>query len=134
MNFTRETAIVLDILTACACDPGQARSLRELTERAGNGAQAVRSLLLLQQKGLLRREAGERFTLALDPARITLGSILRFTQPDLVQAEKSNAASPQQSVFTMAVEAASANFLKIADQFTIADLVAERCTQKSRAA
>lgn len=134
MHFTRETAIVLDMLTACACDPGQALSLSELTERTGNGAQAIRGLLLLQQKGLLRQEPGERFILTLDPGSITLGSILRFTQPDLVRTEKSNAASPQQSVFTMAVEAALANFLKIADQFTVADLVAERCTQKSRAA
>jgi len=125
MHFTRETMTVLAILTACACRPGRKLAFWELTElHNGPTGEIVKSTLLLLRHELLHREPDGRVMLAINPASVTLGAILRLTQPDLLQCYK-HRGHRHQNVFTLAVEAASVNFVRMADQFTLADLSAE---------
>lgn len=125
MHFTRETMTVLAVLTACACRPGRKLAFRELTDlHNGPTGEVVKSILLLLRHELLHREPDGRVMLAINPASVTLGTILRLTQPDLLQWDKQQS-HRQQNVFSLAVEAASVNFVRMADQFTLADLIAE---------
>lgn len=123
MHFTRETMTVLAVLTACACRPGRKLAFRELTElHNGPTGEVVKSILLLLRHELLHREPDGRVMLAINPASVTLGTILRLTQPDLLQWDKQQS-HRQHNVFSLAVEAASVNFVRMADQFTLADLI-----------
>lgn len=126
MHFTRETMTVLAVLTACACRPGRKLAFWELTElHNGPTGEVVKSILLLLRHELLHREPDGRVMLAIDPASVTLGAVLRLTQPDLLQGDQ-HRSHRQQNVFTLAVEAASVNFVRMADKFTLADLIADR--------
>ncbi|MUO80263.1 hypothetical protein GN325_22695 [Agrobacterium vitis] len=125
MHFTRETMTVLAVLTACACRPGRKLAFRELTDlHNGPTGEVVKSILLLLRHELLHREPDGRVMLAINPASVTLGGILRLTQPDLLQWDKQQS-HRQRNVFSLAVEAASVNFVRMADQFTLADLIAD---------
>ncbi|MCM2442431.1 hypothetical protein HGO34_22225 [Agrobacterium vitis] len=134
MHFTRETMTVLAVLTACACRPGRKLAFWELTElHNGPTGEVVKSILLLLRHELLHREPDGRVMLAINPASVTLGTVLRLTQTDLLQWDKHRSHSDQ-NVFTLAVEAASVNFLGIADQFTLADFIGDRSSGTCHAA
>lgn len=125
MHFTRETMTILAILTACACRPDRKLAFWELTELShGPSGEIAKSILLLLRHEMLQREPDGRVKLAINPASVTLGAILRLTQTDLLRCGEQRS-HEDQNVLTLAVEAASLNFLRIADQFTLADLSAD---------
>ncbi|WP_429932822.1 hypothetical protein [Agrobacterium vitis] len=134
MHFTRETMAVLAVLTACACRPDRKLAFWELTElHNGPTGEVVKSILLLLRHEMLHREPDGRVMLTIDPASVTLGTVLRLTQTDLLRCDKHRSHSDQ-NVFTLAVEAASVNFLGIADQFTLADFIGDRSSGTCHAA
>lgn len=85
-----------------------------------------KNVSLLLRHELLERRLDGRVTLAIDPGRVTLGAILRFTQPDLTSKKRGGNRATNNSVVELAVDAASSNFLRIAEQFTIADFLANQ--------
>lgn len=127
MYFTRETETALIVVAACARRPGRSLAFWEIAE-PGNGSmeEIARSASLLLRHGLLKGDLDGRVTLAIDPANVTLGAILRLTQPDLTRPGHRSVRRMGKNVFTLAVEAASSNFLRIAEQFTVADFMADR--------
>lgn len=125
MHFTRETMTVFAILTTFACTPDRKFAFRELAELCnGPSGKIIKSILLLLRHGLLQREPDGRVALAINPAGVTLGTILRLTQTDLFQGDK-HRSHADENVLTLAVEAAAENFLRMADQFTLKDLSAD---------
>lgn len=127
MYFTRKTETVLNILAACARKAGCSLALWEISLAGNvNTEEIEKSVSLLLRRGLLKRELDGRVTLAIDPGAVTLGSILRFTQPDLSRPRRRGIRPMNNSVFSLAVDAASSNFLRIAEQFTVADFLANR--------
>ncbi len=127
MYFTRKTETVLNVLAACACRAGCSLALGEITEASSVGAAKIeKTVSLLVQHGLLERGPEGRVTLTIDPSAVTLGAILRLTQPDLARPKRRGIRPLNNSVFTLAVDAASSNFLRIAEQFTVADFLADR--------
>lgn len=130
MYFTRQTEIAISILTICARRSGNYISTPEMAEHIGASERFVASTAsMLVQSGLLHRERAKdgRVQLSLDPQSVTLATILRITQPDLVQRDRGELhIKPFVNVFDLMVEAASFNFVRLAERYTVADFVAER--------
>ncbi|AVH44114.1 hypothetical protein G6M70_21080 [Agrobacterium tumefaciens] len=127
MYFTRKTETVLTVLATCAGRAGCSLALWEISQAGSVGAEEIkRSVSLLLRHGLLERGLDGRVTLTIDPGAVTLGTILHLTQPNLARPRRRGIRPMNNGVFALVVDAASSNFLRIAEQFTVADFLADR--------
>lgn len=128
MYFTRQTEIAIAILTLCAQKRGCYVTVGEMI--AGgitSTGSATRIAATLVRNGLLRNGYHGSVQLAVDPEHVTLGALLNITQPSLARSTGGRTrATSSAAVFNLVVEAASSNFLKLAERYTVADLLAER--------
>lgn len=130
MYFTRETETLLNVLAACARRSDRSLAAWEITDLANCSAEEIaRSVSLLLRHGLLKASDG-RVSLAMDPSTVTLRAILRMTQPDLARPRRRNLRHREKNIVALAVEAASSNFLRIAEQFTVADFIMDRPSEE----
>ncbi len=130
MYFTRKTETVLAVIATCAGKSGHSLALQDITEPGnGNAEELAECVSLLLRHGVFKARSGGRVTLAVDPATMTLGAILRVTQPELARPQSRPIHGMGRNVFTLAVEAASSNFLSIADKFTLADFIADHTSR-----
>lgn len=132
MYFTRQTEIAISIITTCTQKSGCAISTRQMADEIGiRKDYAAKTVSMLVRNGLLRSARGRDggISLAVDPNGLTLGTVLRITQPSLAGVRKARRRTgPSANAFDLVLEAASSNLIRIADQYTMADLSAgERC-------
>lgn len=126
MYFTGQTKTAIAILTLCARQSGNYIPTRAITEQVSANAESVeRVISILLRNGLLRssyQECGVQ--LAVDPENISLGALLHITQPSLLQSARQNKrAKSSATVFNLVVEAATSNFLRLAERYTVADFI-----------
>lgn len=126
MYFTRQTEIAISILTLCARQPGSYITSQTMAEHISASTESVERIMsMLLRNGLLRspyRQCGVQ--LAVDPESVSLGALLHITQPSLLRpAREKKQAKPPATVFNLVVEAASSNFLRLAERYTVADFL-----------
>ena len=123
MYFTRQTEIAISILTLCARQSGSYISSRAIATQIFASTESVERIMsMLLRNGLLRSPYPQcGVQLAVDPESVSLGALLHITQPSLLRParEKKRAAT----VFNLVVEAASSNFLRLAERYTVADFL-----------
>lgn len=130
MRLTRQSEIAIAILTACARCPGEhVHTSVAAIEAGASRLHTAKIVHVLVHARLLTTVRGRRGGLALSlPAgSISLGAVLRHTQPEIVDTgapvhRGRNVREPLDIV----VHAARGTFVRLMDRFTIADLVAER--------
>lgn len=126
MYFTRQTEIAISILTLCARQSGSYTTPHAVAGQISASTESVeRIMAMLLRSGLLRsprQECGVQ--LAVDPESISLGALLHITQPSLLRpARAKKRAKPPATVFNLVVEAASSNFMRLAERYTVADFL-----------
>lgn len=133
MRLTRMSEIAIGALATCAEKPNSMVSTRFIAEQTGTTKDhAAQVVAMLVRNGFIASERGRAggLRLAVDPEHITLGDVLRLTQPELAgqdDARVRNRPSGSQAL-DMIVEAASASFVRLMGRFTIADLIAAPAT------
>lgn len=130
MRLTRQTEIAIGILVACARTSSQPVQIRHAAAAAATTyAHAVKIVRLLADVGFITTVRGRRggLMLALPPEEITLGAILRRTQPELV--EMAAPAGRRRTAISTSLEtiftSAQSTFTRLMDRFTIVDLAAK---------
>lgn len=126
MYFTRQTEIAISILTLCARQPGSYITSQAMAEHISASTESIERIMsMLLKNGLLRgpyRQCGVQ--LAVNPESVSLGALLHITQPSLLRpAREKKRAKPSATVFNLVVEAASSNFLRLAERYTVADFL-----------
>jgi DNA-binding IscR family transcriptional regulator len=126
MYFTRQTEIAISILTLCARQSGSYITAHAVAGEISASTESVeRTMAMLLRGGLLRsprQECGVQ--LAVDPESVSLGALLHITQPSLLRPTRAKKrAKPPVTVFNLVVEAASSNFLRLAERYTVADFL-----------
>ncbi len=126
MYFTRQTEIAISIITKCTQRSGDAISTRQMADQIGiRQDYAAKTVSMLVRNGLLRSVRGRTggISLAVDPHGLTLGTVLRITQPSLTRPRNpKRKAGASVTAFDIVLDAASSKLIQIADQYTIADL------------
>lgn len=126
MYFTRQTEIAISIITTCSLRSGDTISTRQMADQIGiRKDYAAKTVSMLVRNGLLHSERGRDggISLAVDPKGLTLGAVLRITQPALAGSGKAKQrAGSLGSTFDLVLKEASSNLISIADQYTMADL------------
>lgn len=128
MYFTRQTEIALAILAMCARKRGCYVTVEEMVaDGVTSAGSATRIVATLVRNGLLCNGYNGSVQLAVDPQHVTLAALLNITQPTLARsAGGRKRGKPTATVFNLVVEAASSNFLRLAERYTVADFLAER--------
>jgi len=133
MHLTRQSQIAVGILAACARSPG--RFLH--TQQAGASSRATREHAakiahLLLRAGFLTTARGRNggIALAQPPETISLGAVLRRTQPELSQVPRQSVEGNDTAQLASIVEQGLRGFIDLMDGFSIADLVAGRAPQR----
>jgi Rrf2 family nitric oxide-sensitive transcriptional repressor len=134
MRLTRQSEIAVAVLLACARRPeGYVQTSEAAVEAGASRLHTAKIVHVLVHAGLLTAVRGRRGGLALSlPAGcISLGAVLRHTQPEIVDTgapvqRGRNVREPLDIV----VHAARGTFVRLMERFTIADLVAERTVSR----
>ncbi len=122
------------MLVACARANG--RFLHTYDAATATGASkehAAKVAHLMRCAGLIKSARGRNggITLARPPHAISIGDVLRHTQPKMCAFEQSQPVDdPSSAVFSSIVEVAWSGFHGLMDRFTIEDLIAERAPQR----
>lgn len=126
MYFTRQTEIAISIITTCSQQSGDTISTRQMADRIGiRKDYAAKTVSMLVRNGLLHSERGRDggISLAVDPKGLTLGAVLRITQPALAGSGKTkHRAGSLGSTFDLVLKEASSNLISIADQYIMVNL------------
>jgi len=126
MYFTRQTEIAISILTLCARQSGGYITAQAIAGQISASTESVERIIsLLLRNGLLRSPCQQcGVQLAVDPEGVSLGALLHITQPSLLRpAREKKRTKPPLTVFNLVVEAASSNFLRLAERYTVADFL-----------
>jgi|GEM_PF-3554957 len=125
MQFTRRTEIALGILAECALHSERAITTRQMAERIGVKQEyAAKTASMLVRNGLLTSGGGRAggLRIAIDPAAVTLGEVVRITQPELAGATKNgDGRTCASQTLNQMVDAARQMFMHLAEQHTLAD-------------
>jgi Rrf2 family protein len=133
MQLTRQSEIAVAMLVSCARTDGEYVHTHDAA--AGTGASkehAAKVAHLLLRAGLVLSARGRNggIRLARPAERITVGAVLRSTQPEFAGAEpRENAGSA--ATLSSIVEAGWRGFVDLMDGFSIADLAAERAPRRT---
>lgn len=124
MRLTRHTDYALRILLQATAQPGVRLSIAAVAEAqqiARNHAMKV--VNELANAGLLAtaRGRGGGFTLGRPASEITIGAVVRLTEPDLRAARCEECALAANCGLIPVLRRASLAFLKVLDQHTLAD-------------
>ncbi|WP_233287436.1 Rrf2 family transcriptional regulator [Agrobacterium tumefaciens] len=127
MYLTRESEIAIGILTNFVHETEEAHTTRKLAHRLGvTKDHAARVVAVLVRSGLLRSRRGRSggVVLNVDPESVSVGMILRATQPVIVRRPRTRNANPSGTagIFHMLAEATSEYFIELADTCKIADV------------
>lgn len=126
MYLTRESEIAIGILTNCIHETEEAHTTRKLAHRLGvTKDHAARVVAILVRNGFLQSKRGRAggVVLKVDPESLSVGMILRATQPAIVKRprrRKTNS-SCTEGIFHMLAEATSEYFIELADTYRLAD-------------
>jgi Rrf2 family nitric oxide-sensitive transcriptional repressor len=133
MQLTRQSHIAIGILVACA----RASDRYMHTDEAAIGTGATRSHAakvahLLLRAGFVRSARGRKggIRLARPADAISLGAILRRTQPEFIDASAGRAGKGGSGALDAVIAAGWSGFVQLMDGFSIADLVEERSPQR----
>ncbi|WP_137130033.1 Rrf2 family transcriptional regulator [Rhizobium sp. FY34] len=127
MYLTRESEIAIGILTSFVHEAEEAHTTRKLAHRLGiTKEHAARVIALLVRNGLLQSRRGRTggIVLNVDPESLSVGAILRATQPAIVRGPRTRNANPSgtSGIFHMLAEATSEYFIELADTCKITDV------------
>lgn len=131
MRLHRQTEIAIGALAVCARKPKTMVSTRYIAEWTGaTKDHAAQIVAMLVRNGYLASERGRAggLRLVVNPEDVSLGDILRLTQPELAGDAHGRNRPSGSHVLDMIVEAASASFIRLMASFTIADLIAAPAT------
>ena len=123
MHFTHRTEIALGMLAECARHSGQSLSTQEVANRIGAKKDYIaRTASMLARNGLIKRSQGRIWSDA-DPAEITLGTVLKVTQPKLIRSRTNGKPRKKAGLlFDEVISATQDKFICLAEQHTIADI------------
>ncbi|MFB7146417.1 Rrf2 family transcriptional regulator [Rhizobium sp. SA279] len=127
MYLTRESEIAIGILTSFVHEAEEAHTTRKLAHRLGvTKDHAARVIALLVRNGLLQSRRGRAggVILNVDPDSLSVGMVLRATQPVIVRRPRTRDTHPSgtASIFHMLADATSEYFIELADTCKIADV------------
>lgn len=134
MLLTRQSQIAINLLVTCAHAEG--RYVHTHDAASGTGASkehAAKVAHILRRAGFVKSVRGRRGGIALArPARcISIGEVLRHTQPDIGRRDRREAMlGPSGAVLVGVIEAGWTNFVDLMNRFTIADLIADHAPQR----
>lgn len=134
MLLTRQSRIAINLLVACARANG--RYVHTYDAATGTGASkehAAKVAHLMRCAGLIKSARGRNggITLARPAHAISIGDVLRHTQPEMSTFEQSQPDDdPSSAAFSAIVEVAWSGFHELMGRFTIEDLVTERAPQR----
>ncbi|MGE0627697.1 MAG: Rrf2 family transcriptional regulator [Hyphomicrobiaceae bacterium] len=134
MRLTRRSEIAIAILVACAkTRAGYAQTSEAALEAGATKAHTAKVVLLLVHAGLLKtmRGRGGGIALAQPAGSISLSTVLRHTQPEIVETcgPPPRARSSRTSI-DIILHAARGTFVALMDRFSVADLAAERTMER----
>lgn len=127
IRLTLHTDYALRILLQAAAAKGEKLSIAGVAEQHGiSRNHAMKVVNLLANAGLLAttRGRGGGFVLARDPGAITLGEVVRLTEPDVRPADCGNCALRVGCGLTPMLGAAMQAFLDTLDRQTLAEALA----------
>lgn len=134
MRLTVHTDYALRLLILLAAKRGEAVTIQEAAERyaiSKNHLMKVAHQLGLAGWITTTRGRGGGLQLALEPERISIGAVIRRTEPDLILVECFDRASSHcriqpACVLSGALREALEAFLSVLDGYTLADLAKPR--------
>jgi Rrf2 family nitric oxide-sensitive transcriptional repressor len=128
IRLTLHTDYALRILLHAAAEPGVRLSIADVAAKHAISRNHVMKVVnLLASSGLLdtARGRGGGFTLARDPADITIGQVVRLTEPSLQPADCANCVLRSGCGIIPVLDCALRAFLDVLDRSTLADAVKE---------
>lgn len=132
MRLTMLSDYAFRVLMYAAAKPDRLVTIDEtLSAFPVSRGHMMKVVLTLGQAGMLRSQRGRAggFTLALPPADISLGDVLRVTEPDyrMVECQGPQSACPITSACKLPaiVQTALAAFMAVMDNHTLADVMLE---------
>jgi Rrf2 family protein len=133
MQLTRQSEIAIAMLVSCArADGNYVHTHHAAADTGASKEHAAKIAHLLLRSGLVLSARGRNggIRLALPAERISVGAVLRSTQPEFVgpaPRETRGTAAALSSI----VEVGWRGFVDLMDGFSIADLVAERAPRRT---
>lgn len=127
MRLTRHTDYALRILLQAAAQPGERLSIAAVAETQGIARNhAMKLVNELANAGILAtaRGRGGGFTLGRDAAEITIGEIVRLTEPDMRAANCDECALRVSCGLVSVLSSASRAFIAELDRHTLAEAAA----------
>lgn len=134
MQLTRQSEIAISMLIACARAPGRyVHTNQAAAETGASKEHAAKVAHLLLRAGLVASARGRNggIRLVRPPELISVGSVLRSTQPQLCEVSRRDAQASGAATLTSIFEEAWRGFVDLMDGFSIADLAAERAPQRA---
>jgi Rrf2 family nitric oxide-sensitive transcriptional repressor len=128
IRLTLHTDYALRILLHAAAEPDIRLSIADVAEKHGISRNHVMKVVnLLGSKGLLdtARGRGGGFTLARDPASITVGEVVRLTEPTLQPADCASCVLRHGCGMIPVLDCALRAFMEVLDSRTLADALKE---------
>lgn len=128
IRLTLHTDYALRILLHAAAMPDERLSIADVSAQHGISRNHVMKVVnLLASKGLLMttRGRGGGFTLARDPASITVGEVVRLTEPSLQPADCASCVLRHGCGLTPVLDCALRAFMEVLDGRTLADALKE---------
>jgi Rrf2 family transcriptional regulator, nitric oxide-sensitive transcriptional repressor len=122
------TDYALRILLHAAAMPGERLSIGEVAVQHGISRNHVMKVVnLLGSRGFLEttRGRGGGFALARDPADITIGEVVRLTEPSLQPADCASCTLRHACGLVPALDCAMRAFMQVLDNRTLADAARE---------
>jgi Rrf2 family protein len=124
MRISTQTKNAISVLVHCARRPGEACRIADVARACGmTDFSAFKLISHLVRSGFLEsirgRGGGVRFT--ADPRSVTLGSVIRATDPNFSTPDQ----SPDAGSFEQLVDDAVIAFTEIMDGHTVADLMGD---------
>jgi Rrf2 family protein len=135
MQLTRQSQIAVGILAACARAPNRYVHTHEASHGTGASREhAAKIAHVLRRAGFVIAARGRHggIKLAQPAATISLGAVLRHTEPELCNNAQPRERSEGETATNLAriVAAGWTDFVLLMDRFSIADLVAQRAPQR----
>jgi Rrf2 family nitric oxide-sensitive transcriptional repressor len=126
MKLTRYTDYALRVLIYLAINPDRQCSIAEIAKSYGISENHLMKVVQqLARDGLLAstRGRGGGIRLGKNPEEIRIGAVVRLTEPDMDLAECSTCVIHGVCGLTSAFGRATSLFLKVLDEYTLADVV-----------
>ncbi|UZW56464.1 Rrf2 family transcriptional regulator [Sphingobium sp. JS3065] len=129
MQLTRHTDYALRVLIHLAVTPSGQATIPEIADAYGLSRNHLMKVVHhLGQGGLLdtRRGRGGGFTLARPSQAITIGEVVRYSEPDMNMADCGSCALRTACGLSGILKAATAAFLAVLDRHSLADAARDR--------